>query len=168
MKPRVHSQPSPTAPVWLNHRKLGSIYLLFLLFLPFLSLLSVSIFWGPSWWISSLSQFWISVLSLCHTPPSLFPWLPLCHSQWTILADGVQMGSPQTHGLQSAFLYVLEWYVYTVYIYKYLSYIVIFIFSISSSSLYTQISFVFFILMQVDGAYIAIENNTFLFVVNFV
>ena len=23
VKPRVHSQPSPTAPVWLSHRKLG-------------------------------------------------------------------------------------------------------------------------------------------------
>lgn len=26
MKPRVHSQPSPTAPVWLSHRKLGFLY----------------------------------------------------------------------------------------------------------------------------------------------
>lgn len=52
VKPRVHSQPSPTAPVWLSHRKLGFLY----------SLLYLS----------------HSLYTVC-SPVSFFLYVSLCH-----------------------------------------------------------------------------------------
>lgn len=59
MKPRVHSQPSPTAPVWLSHRKLGFLC----------SLLSLSL----SLILHVLLQYASLSLSLC-----MFLYVAMC------------------------------------------------------------------------------------------
>lgn len=140
VKPRVHSQPSPTAPVWLSHRKLGF----------FSSLLSLSVSpcmttecaplpftWDVSLYcyISSVCLFlfcflflsgyigqsahlfkclFLCILLTKHThthQPFVLPCMSVCHSQRTGLAGEVQL-APQTHGSQSAFSCVLEWYLF--------------------------------------------------------
>lgn len=60
VKPRVHSQPSPTAPVWLSHRKLGFLYSLSLSF----SMYNYSM--RPSR-LSSLCM-WLCVSPICLLP----------------------------------------------------------------------------------------------------
>lgn len=78
VKPRVHSQPSPTAPVWLSHRKLGFLYSL-LSHSPCMTTvcvpLSFSLYVSLCRYVSPIRVLAVCSILFC---PSALVNLPLC------------------------------------------------------------------------------------------
>ena len=78
VKPRVHSQPSPTAPVWLSHRKLGFLYSL-LSHSPCMTTvcvpLSFSLYVSLCRYVSPICLLAVCFILFC---PSALVNLPLC------------------------------------------------------------------------------------------